>query len=60
MTLSQYLKEKNINQIKDDQEFCEREYEAIVEYFLEYEVTKEDIKELESRGYEESQFHINE
>lgn len=56
MSLSQYLKEKKLNQIKDDQEFCDKEYEAIVEYFIEYEVTEDDVEELESRGYDESQF----
>lgn len=56
MALSQYLKDEKIDQIEDDQEFCHKEYEAIVNYFLEFEVTEEDIKELEARGYEESQF----
>lgn len=56
MTLSQYLKVKDIDNIEDDAEFCEMEYNTIADYFSCYEVTEDDIKELESRGYEESDF----
>ncbi len=56
MTLVEYLKESNINQIEDDSAFCEAEHDAIAEYLLSNEVSENDIGEVESRGYEVSYF----
>lgn len=56
MTLNQYLKDNEINQIKDDAEFCEVEHDSIAEYFQNYKVSEEDIKEAEARGYDTSFF----
>lgn len=35
MSLREYLKEKKIDQIEDDEKFCNEEYEAIMEYCTE-------------------------
>ena len=56
MTLAEYLKEKKIDEIENDDTFCEEEYNAIGDYFSSYQVTDEDIKELEARGYQEDSF----
>lgn len=56
MTLRKYLLDKNIDQIEDDEEFCQQEFETIRDYCGEHMVTEEDIQEIELRGYEKSQF----
>lgn len=56
MTLRKYLLDKNIDQIEDDEEFCQEEFEAIRDYCNEHMVTEDDVKEIESRGYDKYQF----
>ena len=56
ITLEELLKEEGIDEIEDDEEFCRAEFEAIREYFSNYNVTEEDIAEIRARGYEEDQF----
>lgn len=56
MTLNKYLKIKKIDQIEDDEEFCQEEFEEIRDYCNEHMVTEDDIKEIESRGYDKYQF----
>ena len=56
ITLEEYLDNEGIDEIEDDEEFCRAEFEAIREYFSNYNVTEEDIAEIRARGYEEDQF----
>jgi hypothetical protein len=56
MTLEQYLKDSNIDQIKNDAEFCETEHDLIAEYFQTYPVSKEDKQLAESKGYDTAYF----
>lgn len=56
ITLEEYLQEEGIDRIEDDEEFCRAEFEAIRDYFLNYNVTEEDIAEVRARGYDEEQF----
>lgn len=56
MTLKEYLKSREIDQIADDEEFCEEEYDAIKEYCCDYTLTEDDAREIESRGYQRYQF----
>lgn len=56
MTLRKYLLDKNIDQIEDDEEFCQEEFETIRDYCNEHMVTEDDVKEIESRGYDKYQF----
>ena len=56
MTLKEYLKSREIDQIADDEEFCEEEYNAIKEYCCNHTLTENDAKEIESRGYQRYQF----
>lgn len=60
MTLEQYLKQNRIDEIEDDEEFCIKEYDAISDYFDNYSVTNEDIKEVIGRGYQVEHFIENE
>lgn len=59
MTLEQFLKDSKVDQIEDDAEFCEQEHDLIAEYFRTNNVTEEDIKLAEAKGYDVSYF-INE
>lgn len=56
MTLRKYLLYQKIDQIEDDEEFCQKEFEAIRNYCKKNLLTEEDVKEIESRGYEKYQF----
>ena len=50
MTLRKYLLDKNIDQIEDDEEFCQEEFETIRDYCNEHMVTEDDVKELNREG----------
>lgn len=54
--LSDYIKEKNIDAIEDDQLFMEEEYETVREYCkrCNYIISSKDIREIRSRGLEYS------
>lgn len=56
MSLKEYLLEKNIDGVEDDEEFCRTEYETIRDYCNANEVMEEDVQEIESRGYSEYDF----
>ena len=51
MTLKKYLLDLNIDQIEDDEEFCQAEYETIRDYCSNHTLTEDDVQEIESRGY---------
>ena len=59
MTLAEYLKLLKIDQIEDDEEFCNTEYDAIRFYFNNYKPSSDDISVINQRGYDENIF-INE
>lgn len=54
MKLKDYL--KSVDEIEDDEKFCEEEFETIRDFCTHHTVTDEDIKEIESRGYGKEQF----
>ena len=56
MTLAEYLKLLKIDQIEDDEEFCNTEYDAIRFYFNNYKPSIDDISEINQRGYDENIF----
>lgn len=55
-TLAEYLQELRINEIEDDQEFCDAEHDAIQDYCEAhgYGLSEEDMREIRSRGEEET------
>lgn len=55
MSLKRYLKDNNIDQIKNDQEFMEAEYNTIQTYceICGYSITNDDLAVIKSRGLEE-------
>lgn len=54
--LAEYLRELRIDEIEDDQEFCDAEHDAIQEYCEErgYDLSEDDVREIRSRGEEET------
>lgn len=56
MTLKEYLSDLKIDQIEDDEEFCQAEYEAIGEYCRNHSLAEDDVTEIELRGYQVYQF----
>ena len=56
MTLAEYLKLLKIDQIEDDEEFCNTEYDAIRFYFNNYKPSSDDISVINQRGYDENIF----
>ncbi|MCD8397768.1 MAG: hypothetical protein LUD12_11420 [Lachnospiraceae bacterium] len=52
--LAEYLLILEVDQIEDDQEFCNAEHEAIQEYCEQhgYELSEDDWSEIRSRGEE--------
>ena len=56
MSLITYLKENEIDDIEDDQEFMEVEYDAVRTYceICGYVITTVDLEIVKSRGLEES------
>ena len=56
MTLAEYLKLLKVDQIEDDEEFCNTEYDAIRFYFNNYKPSIDDISEINQRGYDENIF----
>ena len=56
MSLREYLKEKKIDQIEDDEKFCNEEYEAIMEYCTEQKflITNDDLMCIVDRGLNDS------
>lgn len=57
--LSKYLQREGIDQIEDDEDFCQIEYETIIEYCEKrnFKLSDEDMDTIISRGLEES-FYI--
>ena len=56
MTLAEYLKLLKIDQIEDDEEFCNTEYDAIRFYLNNYKPSSDDISVINQRGYDENIF----
>lgn len=56
MTLKEHLTNLNIDQIEDDEKFCQAEYEATRDYCESHSLTEDDIKEIELRGCQAYQF----
>ena len=56
MTLEKFLLDSKVNQIENDAEFCEAEHDLIAEYIQNYEVSEEDRKLAETKGYDISFF----
>lgn len=56
MSLREYLKEQKIDQIEDDAEFCDKEYNAIMDYCTErkFLITDDDLACIVSRGLNDS------
>lgn len=56
MTLREYLKELKIDQIEDDVEFCDKEYNAIMDYCTErkFLITDDDLACIVNRGLNDS------
>lgn len=52
MSLKDFLKEKKVDAIENDSEFCETEYKLTHEYFNENGFTEEDLEELHKRGFD--------
>ena len=52
MSLRKHLEDNRIDFIKDDNKFIEAEYNAVFTYCVNcmYNISKEDMKEIESRG----------
>lgn len=53
MSLKDFLKEKKVDAIEDEFEFCEIEYELTHEYFSENGFTEEDLDEFHKRGFDD-------
>lgn len=53
MSLKEFLKEKKVDAIENDSEFCETEYELTHEYFNENGFTEEDMEEFHKRGFDD-------
>lgn len=53
MTLAEYLELLKIDQIEDDEEFCNKEYDAICFYVDNCKPSSDDISVINQRGYEE-------
>ena len=51
MSLKEYLVQNKVDEIEDDEEFCEREYDLIGEYLQNNIASEEDVEEVERRGY---------
>lgn len=56
MTLKEYLKENKVDQIEDDEEFCKKEHETVMEYCREkkFLVTDDDLFCIINRGLNDS------
>ena len=56
MSLREYLKELKIDQIEDDTEFCDKEYNAIMDYCTErkFLITDDDLVCIVNRGLNDS------
>lgn len=56
MTLREYLKDLKIDQIENDEEFCDKEYNAIMNYCAErkFLVTYDDLVCIVNRGLNDS------
>lgn len=56
MSLREYLKELKIDQIEDDTEFCDKEYNAIMDYCTErkFLITDADLACIVNRGLNDS------
>ena len=56
MSLREYLKELKIDQIEDDTEFCDKEYNAIMDYCTErkFLITDDDLACIVDRGMNDS------
>lgn len=56
MSLREYLKEKKIDQIEDDEKFCDEEHEAIMNYCTEHKflITDDDLMCIIDRGLNDS------
>lgn len=54
--LREFLQNREIDQIEDDEEFCKEEYDAIFDYCTEknFEVSEDDMQEIINRGLEDS------
>lgn len=56
MTLAEYLELLKIDQIEDDEEFCNKEYDAIRFYCNICKPSSDDISVINQRGYDENIF----
>ena len=56
MAVREYLKEQKIDQIEDDAEFCDKEYNAIMDYCTErkFLITDDDLVCIVNRGLNDS------
>lgn len=56
LTLTEYLKILKVDEIEDDQEFCDAEHDAIQEYCEQraYDLSEDDWNEIRCRGEEET------
>lgn len=56
MSLREYLKEQKIDQIEDDVEFCDKEYDVIMDYCIErkFLISDEDLTCIVNRGMNDS------
>lgn len=54
MSLAEHLRELKVDDIEDDQEFCDAEHAAIIDYCEKhkYDLSSEDMDEIINRGYE--------
>ncbi len=54
--LSEYLKNEGIDQIEDDEEFCQAESEAVYNYCLEkdFNLSDEDMRTIYARALKDS------
>ena len=56
MSLREHLKEQQVDQIEDDEEFCKKEYETVMEYCMEkkFLITEDDLFCIVNRGLNDS------
>ena len=56
MSLREYLKELKIDQIEDDEKFCDKEYEVVMKYCTErrFLISDDDLMCISSRGLNDS------
>lgn len=56
MALRGYLKEQKVDQIEDDEEFCKKEHETVMEYCMEkkFLITEDDLFCIVGRGLNDS------